>query len=219
MEEDEIIPCTFDLPMYMMPHHISGIRTGYYELNKLLSGWQKDEYAIVGYTNHEDANEFISNNASASNRVGSRLAIISANKAIYYTFDDNKKTVVLHYSESIFDLIRRARSLVRENGIKAMIIDDIKKIRCQDIKFDSKENTYYHISRSLCRLCRELKIPVISLVPINAKTKDLQLSFLRSLGSLARDADVVILLTRGIDNKLTPLVTKHRNGDISNIYR
>lgn len=64
MEEDEIIPYTFDLPMYMLPHQISGLRTGYYELNRLLSGWQRGEYVIVGYTNSKDANEFISNNAS-----------------------------------------------------------------------------------------------------------------------------------------------------------
>ena len=47
MEDDEIILYTFDQPMYMLPHQISGLRTGYYELNNLLSGWQSDEYVIV----------------------------------------------------------------------------------------------------------------------------------------------------------------------------
>lgn len=36
MEEDEIIPYMLDLPIYMMPHKVSGLRTGYFELNKLL---------------------------------------------------------------------------------------------------------------------------------------------------------------------------------------
>lgn len=63
MEEDEITLFTWPLPMYMHPFDITGLRTGYYILNRLLSGWQKDEYVIVGYTNLEDANEFIGSNA------------------------------------------------------------------------------------------------------------------------------------------------------------
>ena len=109
MEEDEIIPYTFDLPMYMLPHQISGLRTGYYELNRLLSGWQRGEYVIVGYTNSKDANEFISNNASASNRVGNMVAIISTDKDTFYTIVDSKMTIALHNCDSIFDIRRRAR--------------------------------------------------------------------------------------------------------------
>ena len=218
MEEDEIIPYTFDLPMYMMPHQISGVRTGYYELNKLLSGWQSREYVIVGYINPKDANEFISNNISASHRIGSTMAIFSLNKASSYSISDHKQTIVLNDCDSIFDLRKKARHLVRENDIKALIIDDITKLNCQDLKFGSKGNTYYHISRSLCALCRELDIPVISLVPINPTSKVPQLSLFITLGNLDQNADVVIFLTRDVNGTLTPLVAKHRSGDISDIY-
>ena len=201
----------------MMPHQISGLLTGYHELNILLSGWQSHEYVIVGYTNPEDANEFISNNASASNRVGCKVAIISPNKYTY-SIGDNKMTIVLHDCESIFDLLQRARHLMRKNDIKALIIDELTKINCQDLKFGSKENTYYHISRSLCGLCRGLDIPVISLVPVNNNSEVPQLSLFTSLGNLDQDADVVIFLKRGAGDKLTPLIAKHRSGGISDIY-
>ena len=212
------MPFTPAHPLYMMPHQISGLRTGYYELNTLLSGWQSSEYVIVGYVNRNDANEFISNNVSASNRIGSMVAVISLNKATSNSLVGYKKSIVLHDCDSIFDLRKRARRLVRENGIEALIIDDITKLNCQDLKFGSKKNTYYHISRSLCQLCRELGIPVISLVPINKNGETPQLSLFKTLGNLDQDADVVIFLTRGDTDNLIPLVAKHRSGGISDIY-
>lgn len=218
MEDDEIILYTFDLPMYMSPHQISGLRTGYYELNNLLAGWQRYEYVIVGYSNIEDANEFISNNASASNRVGSMVAIISPNYAAPYSIVDHNMTIVMQDCNSLFDIRKRARRLVRENGIKALIIDDITKINCGDLKFGSKGNEYYQISRSLCQLCRELNIPVISLVPIIANGEVPQLSSFTSIGNLDQDADVVIFLSKVKGGKLTPLVAKNSSGGISDIY-
>ncbi len=213
MEDDEIIPHTFDLPMYMMPYQITGLRTGYYELNKILSGWQSNEYVIVGYDRPGDANEFISKNASASNRVGSMVAIFSLNKAISYSIGDDKKNIVLHNCNSIYDLRKKARRLVRENDIKALIIDDITRLDCQDQKFGSKENTCSHISRCLCQLSKELGIPVISLVPVKANGEVPQLSLFTRLGNLDQDADVVIFLTRDESDRLTPLVAKHRSGE------
>ncbi len=218
MEEDEIIPYTFDLPMYMLPYQISGLRTGYYELNRLLSGWQSDDYIIVGYSKAKDANEFISNNASACNRAGCMVAIISPNNVTSYSIADPNMTIVLHDCNSIFDIRKRARRLVKENGIKALIIDDIIQINCGDLKFGSKGNEYYHISRSLCQLCRELKIPVISLVPIIANGEVHQLGSFTSIGNLDQDADVVIFLSKANGGKLIPLIAKNRSGSISDIY-
>lgn len=220
MEEDEIIPYTFDLPMYMLPHQISGLRTGYYELNRLLSGWQRGEYVIVGYTNSKDANEFISNNASASNRVGNMVAIISTDKDTFYTIVDSKMTIALHNCDSIFDIRRRARRLVREYGVKALIIDDITMLYCQDLKFGSKENECYHISRSLCQLCRELDIPVISLVPVGTNDEGSRLAYRvrQGIGNLEQDADVIIVIQRDKNDKLIPWVEKNRSGPISEIH-
>ena len=218
MEDDEIILYTFDLPMYMLPRQISGLRTGYYELNNLLSGWQNDEYVIVGYSKAKYANEFISNNASASNRAGCMIAIISPNNGTSYSIADHNMTLVLHDCNSIFDIRKRARRLVRENGIKALIIDDITKINCGDLKLGSKEKAYHCISRSLCQLCRELNIPIISLVPIVANGEIPQLSSFTSIGNLDQYADVVIFLRKANGGKLIPLVAKNRSGSISDIY-
>lgn len=218
MKKDEIIPYTLDMPMYMMPRQISGLRTGYYELNKRLSGWQRSQYVIVGYDDPEDANEFISNNVSASNSVGSKIAIISLNKAISYSIVDYKKSVRLHDYNSIFDLRKKEILLLIKNGIEALIIDDFTKISVPYIKCRSKKDTYR--SQSLRRFSREQNITVISLVPVNTNNEIPQLSlFKNTTYNLVQEADVVIFLTRGDGNKLTPLVALNHGGSISDIYR
>lgn len=218
MEEDETLPYTFDLPMYMMPYKISGLRTGYYSLNCLLSGWQKGEYVIVGYTNPEDANEFIGNNASAMNRDGSKIAIFAPNKDITYSIVDPKKTLILTHCGSISELLKKARCLIRKDRVKALIIDNLPSLNCTGLKLYSNDDIYACISRSLCGLCRTLNIPVISLVPITATDKIPKLRCINDIYDLAKDADVVVFLTRDESGELNPLVAKNRKGHISDIY-
>lgn len=215
-DEDEITIFTFDLPMYMYPHQISGIRTGYYGLNKLLSGWQNDEYVIVGYINKEDANEFIGNNASAAYRFEHRTAVIAPNKDTTYSIVEPQMTMVLHECHSIFELRKEIRQLAREEDVKALFVDNITMLNCEGIKFESKDNMQYQISRSLCQLSRELHIPIISLVPITSNHDVPQRSDLKT--SYERDADVVIFLTRDKDGKIDPFISKNRSGEISDEY-
>lgn len=218
MEEDEIALYTIDQPMYMMPNQISGLCTGYYSLNSLLSGWQNGEYVIVGYTKQEDANEFIGNNTSAMSRGGSKVAVFAPNKDITYSVDVLEKTIVLLDCDSIVELRKRARCLVRKDSVKALLIKNLTLLNCQGLKFGSQGNKYSQISRSLCQLCTELNIPIISLVPITTADEIPELSCFKNIGNLEKNADIVIFLTRNERDKLTPLVAKNRNGGISDSY-
>lgn len=217
MEDNEITMFTLDLPMYMHPHQISGVRTGYYELNSLLSGWQNNEYVIVGYTYPEDAKEFISNNASAANRFDYKVAVFAPNKDTTYSIVDSENTIVLHDYESIFELIKRVGHLVRKENVKAVFIEDITMLKCPGVKLGTRRREIEGISRSLRQLVRQHDIPIIILVPCMTNDAIPNLNDLKSIGGIEQDADVVIFLTRDINGKLAPLVAKNRSGSVSDI--
>lgn len=216
MEENEITPFTFDLPMYMHPFDITGLRTGYYNLNSILSGWHNDEYVIVGYTNLEDAKEYISRNANAANRIGHKIAVITPNKDSTYSIVDSQMTLILHDCHSIFELRKRVRQLTRKEDVKALFVDDITILNGEGLKFKSKDDMQNMISRSLCQLSRELNIPIISLVPITSNHDIPQRSDLKTI--YEEDADVVIFLTRNKYGTIDTLISKNRSGKISDKY-
>lgn len=215
MEEDEITMFTFDLPMYMHPFKISGLRTGYYELNSILSGWQKGKYVIVGYSNANDAKEFIENNAIAANRLDNKIAVISPNKATVYPMISSKGTIVFDVNNSIHELKKKIRCLVRFENVKALFINDFKMLDIEGAKHDSHENIDYQISRDISQLCREINIPVILLVPIMSRQYIPRLSDLNT--PYEQDADVVIFLMRDEKSKLNPIVVKNRRGSVSEL--
>ena len=218
MEQDEMTRITLDLPMYMHPHQISGVRTGYYELNSLLSGWQNNEYVIVGYTNPEDAREFIDNNASAANRVGHKVAVFAHNKDTTFSIVDSENTIVLRDYESIFELRKRVGHLVRKENVKAVFIEDITMLKCSGVKLETRRREIEGISRNLRQLVRQHDIPIIIFVPCMTNDAIPNLGDLKSIGSIEQDADVVIFLTSDKDGKLAPLVAKNRSGQISEEY-
>lgn len=184
----------------------------------LLSGWRNSDYVIVGYTNPEDAKEFIGNNASAANRFGHKVAVFAHNKDATYSIVDSGNTIVLHDCESIFELRERASHLMRKENVKAVFIDDITMLKCPGVKLGTRRREIEGISRSICLLVREYDIPFIILVPFMTNDAIPNLSDLKSIGGIEQDADVVIFLTRDIDGKLLPLVAKDRRGFISDIY-
>ena len=196
MEDNEFTMFTLDLPMYMHPHQISGVRTGYYGLNSLLFGWQNNEYVIVGYTNPEDAKEFISNNASAANRFDYKVAVFVHNKDTTYSIVDSENTIVLHDYESIFELRKRVGHLVRKENVKAVFIENITMLKCPGVKLGTRRREIEGISRSLRQLVRQHDIPIISLVPFTSDNAIPKLNKLNSSGSIEHHADVVIFLMR-----------------------
>ena len=143
-------------------------------------------------------------------------------------------------SLSVFELRSKARKLVREHGIKLIIIDYLQLMNAQGSSFGSREQEVSIISRSLKALAKELDIPIIALSQLNrgveARTgiegKTPQLSDLRESGAIEQDADMVCFIHRpeyyhmyndektGRDLRglAQIIVAKHRNGATDSIW-
>lgn len=142
-------------------------------------------------------------------------------------------------SLSVFELRTKARRLVREHGIKVIIIDYLQLMNASGMGFGSREQEVSMISRSLKGLAKELNIPIIALSQLNrsvesrqgVQDKRPQLSDLRESGAIEQDADMVCFIHRPEYYKLTEdpntgesllgiaeiIIAKHRNGAVGDI--
>lgn len=136
-------------------------------------------------------------------------------------------------SLSVFELRTKARRLVREHGVKMIIIDYLQLMNASGSGHGNRQEEVSTISRSLKGLAKELNIPIIALSQLNrgvegrtgAEGKRPQLSDLRESGAIEQDADMVCFIHRpeyykilddGNGNSLVGLaeiiIAKHRNG-------
>jgi replicative DNA helicase len=141
-------------------------------------------------------------------------------------------------SLSVFELRTKARRLVREHGIKCVIIDYLQLMNASGMNFGSREQEVSMISRSLKGLAKELNIPIIALSQLNrgvenrqgAEGKRPQLADLRESGAIEQDADMVCFIHRPEYYKITEdekgnsliglaeiIIAKHRNGATGDI--
>lgn len=141
---------------------------------------------------------------------------------------------------SIYELRSKARKLVREKGVKIIIIDYLQLMNAQGSNFGSREQEVSIISRGLKGLAKELEIPIIALSQLNRgvesrqgiEGKTPQLSDLRESGAIEQDADMVCFIHRpdyyhiyndeksGKDLRglAQIIVAKHRNGATDSIW-
>ena len=145
---------------------------------------------------------------------------------------------------SIFELRTKARRLVREHGVKIIIIDYLQLMTAQGMTTFSREQEVSMISRSLKGLAKELNIPIIALSQLNrnsenrsagqnvsrTESKRPQLSDLRESGAIEQDADIVCFIHRPEYYKIYEddngndlrgiaelIIAKHRNGAVKDI--
>lgn len=105
---------------------------------------------------------------------------------------------------SVFELRTKARRLVREHGIKILMIDYLQLMNANGMRFNSRQEEVSTISRSLKGLAKELNIPVIALSQLNRTVENReglegkrpQLSDLRESGAIEQDADMVLFVHR-----------------------
>ena len=143
-------------------------------------------------------------------------------------------------SLSIFELRSKARKLVREHGVRLIIIDYLQLMNASGTSFGSREQEVSIISRGLKGLAKELDIPIIALSQLNrgvearqgVEGKTPQLSDLRESGAIEQDADLVCFIHRPEyyhlynDDKTGKdlrglaqiIVAKHRNGATDSIW-
>lgn len=105
---------------------------------------------------------------------------------------------------SIFELRTKARRLVREKGVKIIMIDYLQLMNANGMRFGSRQEEVAKISQSLKGLAKELDIPILALSQLNrtvegregVEGKRPQLSDLRESGAIEQDADMVMFVHR-----------------------
>ena len=141
-------------------------------------------------------------------------------------------------SLSVFELRTKARRLVREHGVKIIMIDYLQLMNASGMGFGSRQEEVSTISRSLKGLAKELNIPILALSQLNrgdenreGGDKRPQLSDLRESGAIEQDADMVLFIHRpeyykiyqdpetgrDLRGKAEIIVAKHRNGAVVNV--
>mgnify|MGYP000494272765 FL=1 len=114
-------------------------------------------------------------------------------------------------SLSVFELRTKARRLVREHGVKIILIDYLQLMNASGMSFGSRQEEVSTISRSLKGLAKELNIPIIALSQLNRGVENRegidgkrpQLSDLRESGAIEQDADMVCFIHRPEYYKIT----------------
>lgn len=140
-------------------------------------------------------------------------------------------------SLSVFELRTKARRLVREHGVKVLMIDYLQLMNASGMSFGSRQEEVSTISRSLKGLAKELNIPILALSQLNrgvenreGSDKRPQLSDLRESGAIEQDADMVLFIHRpeyykiyrdeagnDLHGKAEIIIAKHRNGAVGNV--
>ncbi len=134
---------------------------------------------------------------------------------------------------SVFELRTKARRLVREHGVKLIMIDYLQLMNANGMRFSSRQEEVSTISRSLKELAKELDIPILALSQLNRgvenregnEGKRPQLSDLRESGAIEQDADMVLFVHRpeyygfkeddhgnDLRGKAEIIIAKHRKG-------
>jgi replicative DNA helicase len=141
-------------------------------------------------------------------------------------------------SLSVFELRTKARRLVREHGVKIILIDYLQLMNASGMSYGSRQEEVSTISRSLKGLAKELNIPIIALSQLNRgvegreglEGKRPQLSDLRESGAIEQDADMVCFIHRPEYYKIFKddkgndlhgmaeiIIAKHRNGAVGDV--
>ncbi|MBQ7423277.1 MAG: replicative DNA helicase [Prevotella sp.] len=219
---------------------ITGVSTGYTDLDDKTSGWQDSDLVIIagrpamGKTafalslakniavDQKIPTAFFSlemSNVQLVNRLLSNVCEISGKKILNGQLDDeewkrldrNLHSLMgspLYVDDTpgmgIFELRTKARRLVREKGVKVIMIDYLQLMNANGTRFGSRQEEVSTISRSLKGLAKELNIPILALSQLNRTVdnreglegKRPQLSDLRESGAIEQDADMVIFVHR-----------------------
>ena len=253
---------------------LSGLETGFTQLDKITSGWQNSDLIIIAARPAMGKTAFVLSmaknitvnyhqpvaifslemaNVQLVNRLISNVCEIPNEKlksgqlAQYEWSQLDIKVKELYDaplylddtpSLSIFELRTKARRLVREHGIKLIIIDYLQLMNANGTKTSNRQEEISTISRSLKGLAKELNIPIIALSQLNRNNesregidgKRPQLSDLRESGAIEQDADIVCFIHRPEYYKIYEdenkndmrgmaefIIAKHRNGAVGHI--
>ena len=251
---------------------LSGLQTGYKELDKITSGWQNSDLIIIAARPAMGKTAFVlsmaknmavdynvpiaiftleMSNVQLIKRLISNVASLEGEKIKSGRLSNEEEDRLhsrirniygapLYLDEtpglSITELRTKARRLVREKGVRMIMIDYLQLMNASGLKLGSREQEVSTISRSLKALAKELDIPIIALSQLNRSTESREdkrpvLSDLRESGAIEQDADIVCFIHRpeyytkatedGEGNNIRGLayliVAKHRSGAVGDV--
>ena len=106
---------------------------------------------------------------------------------------------------SILELRAIARRIVKQHGIRLLVIDYLQLIKSY-ARLDNRQEVVAEISRGIKVLAKELNIPIIIMSQLNRDierdpTRKPRLSDLRESGAIEQDADFVGILYRFYDEQ------------------
>ncbi len=253
---------------------LSGLQTGFTEIDKITSGWQNSDLIIVAARPAMGKTAFVLSMAkNMAVNYNTPVALFSlemsnvqlVNRLIINTCEipgdkiksgrllppdwerlmsrvDILRNAPIYIDDtaglSVLELRTKARRLVREHGVKIIIIDYLQLMNASGMSFGSREQEVSIISRSLKQLAKELQIPIIALSQLNRnvesrgndkdkkESKRPQLSDLRESGAIEQDADMVCFIHRPeyyfhskedgenktIEGLAEFIIAKHRSG-------
>ena len=253
---------------------LSGLATGYHDLDKVTSGWQNSDLIIIaarpamGKTAlvlsmaknmAVDFNTPIAvfslemSNIQLVNRLISNVCEIKGEQIKSGQLTEQEWDVLMSRVKqlyaapiyvddtpqlTVFELQTKARRLVREHGVKIIMIDYLQLMHASGLNINSRQEEVSTISRSLKGLAKELNIPIIALSQLNRgvenregeEGKRPQLSDLRESGAIEQDADIVCFIHRPEYYHIYTdqsgqswkglaqfIIAKHRNGQVGDI--
>lgn len=251
---------------------LSGLQTGYNDLDKMTSGWQNSDLIIIAARPAMGKTAFVLSmaknmavdynipiaiftlemaNVQLVKRLISNVADLEGEKIKSGQLSDDEWDRLnerirgvfsspLYLDEtpglSITELRTKARRLVRERGVRMIMIDYLQLMNASGMKLGSREQEVSTISRSLKALAKELDIPIIALSQLNRSTETREdkrpvLSDLRESGAIEQDADIVCFIHRpeyynksgedangnDIRGLAELIVAKHRSGAVGDV--
>ena len=251
---------------------LSGLPTGYTDLDRITSGWQNSDLIIIAARPAMGKTAFVLSMAKnmaidynipvaiftlemsmvqLAKRLITNIASLEGEKTKSGNLTPeewdrvnsrlrNVYSAPLYLDEtpglSITELRTKARKLVREKGVKMIMIDYLQLMNATGMKHGSREQEVSNISRSLKALAKELDIPIIALSQLNRSTETREdkrpvLSDLRESGAIEQDADIVCFIHRpeyytkssedeegnNIRGLAQLIVAKHRSGAVGDV--
>lgn len=253
---------------------LSGIPSGFHQLDKMTSGWQNSDLVILAARPAMGKTAFalsMAKNIAVDQQVPvaffslemsnvqlvNRLIVnvceitgekIKSGQLAPYEWGQLDHRIKNLYgaplyvddtpSLSVFELRTKARRLVREHGVKLIMIDYLQLMNASGMSFGSRQEEVSTVSRSLKGLAKELNIPILALSQLNRgvesregnEGKRPQLSDLRESGAIEQDADMVLFIHRpeyyrifsddkgrDLRGKAEIIIAKHRNGAVGDV--
>ncbi len=200
---------------------MSGIPTGFVDLDHMTNGFQRNDLIIVAARPSVGKTAFALNIAqNVAVRAKETVAIFSLEMSApqlvqrmicaeanldantmrtgdFKSDDDWSKLTLI----TVTDIRAKCRRLKKEKGLGMIVIDYLQLIQGRGKGGENRQQEVSDISRTLKQIARELDVPVIALSQLSRGVEQRQdkrpmMSDLRESGSIEQDADIVAFLYR-----------------------